>query len=93
MERLTYSEDLSKGTIPRSYWFITYLANIWKILTGIISDKIYELLDEREVLTEEQNGCKKGTRDTNDLMFIDKIVLKEAKRRKKKSSCMQGRVS
>ena len=59
------------------------MPNIWKILTGIISDKMHESLDERGVVTEEQKVCKKGARGTNDLIFIDKIVLKEAKRKRK----------
>ena len=86
-------EGLSKGTIPSSYRPITYLPSIWEILTGIISDKMYETLDERRVLTEEQNGCNKGARGTNDLVFIDKIVLKQAKRREKKSSYVLDRLS
>ena len=44
---------------------------------------MYESLDETDVLTEEQNGCKKGARDTNDLIFIEKMVLNEAKRKRK----------
>ena len=59
------------------------MPNIWKMLTGIISDNMHESLDERGVLTEEQKGCKKGARGTNDLIFIDKMVLKEAKRKRK----------
>ena len=42
-----------------------------------------ESLGERGVLTEEQKGCKEGARGTNDLIFVDKMVLKEAKRRRK----------
>ena len=76
-------KDLSKGTIPSNYRPITCLPNIWKILTRTISDKMYETLDETGVLIEDQKACKKGARVTNDLIFIGKIVLKEAKRRKK----------
>ena len=76
-------KDLSKRTIPSNYRPITCLPNIWKILTGIISDKMYESLDETGVLIEDQKGCKKGARVTNGLIFIDKMVLKEAKRTKK----------
>ena len=39
--------------------------------------------EERGVLTEEQKGCKKGARGANDLIFLEKIVLIEAKRRRK----------
>ena len=53
------------------------------VLTKIIFDKIYGSLDKRGVFNEEQKGCKKGTLGTNDLILIDKMVLKEAKRRRK----------
>ena len=56
---------------------------MWKILIGIISDKMYESLAARGALTKEQNGCKKGARGTNDLIFINKMVLKKAKGRRK----------
>ena len=46
-------KDFTKGTIPSNYRPITCLPNIWKILTRIVSNKMYEPLDERGVLTEE----------------------------------------
>ena len=74
-------KNLSKGKITSNYRPIASVVNIWKLLTRIISDKIYESLDERGVLSEEQKGCKKGAWGTNDLIFVDIMVLKEAKRR------------
>ena len=73
----------SKGTIPSKYRPITSLPNIWKILTEIIPDKTHEPLGVREVLLEGKKRFKKGAQGTNDLIFINKMVLKEAKRRKK----------
>ena len=35
------------------------------------------------MLTEEQKGCKRGSRGRNDLLYIDKKVLKEVKQRRK----------
>ena len=40
-------KDFSKGTVPSNCQPITCLPTIWKILTSIISDKIYKSLDER----------------------------------------------
>ena len=61
-------KDFIKGTIPSNYRPITCLPYIWKILAGIISDKMYESLDERRVLIEERKGFKKGARGINDLI-------------------------
>ena len=35
------------------------------------------------MLPEEQKGCRKGSRRTNDLLFIDRAVIKEVKSRNK----------
>ena len=35
------------------------------------------------MLPEEQKGCRKGPRGTNDLLYIDRAVIKEFKSRKK----------
>ena len=56
---------------------------MWKLLTGVIADQIYAHLDQEKLLPEEQKGCKKGPRGTNDLIFIDREVIKEVKSRNK----------
>ena len=43
---------------------------MWKLLTGLIADQIYRHLDQPKLLPEEQKGCRKGSRGTNDLIFI-----------------------
>ena len=64
--------DVTKGNIASNYRPITCLPFMWKILTGIIAEKVYKSLEERELLPEEQKGCRRGSRGTNDLLFIDK---------------------
>ena len=48
-----------------------------KLLTGVI--KIYAHLDQEKLLTEEQKACKKDSRGTNDLLYIDRAVIREVK--------------
>ena len=55
---------------------------MWKLLTGIIANQIYAHLDQ-ELLPEEQKGCRKGSRGTNDLLYIDRAAIKEVKCRNK----------
>lgn len=38
-------------------------------------------MDPVELLPEEQKGCKRDSRGTHDVIFVDKMVLKEVKRR------------
>ena len=56
---------------------------MWKLLTGVIADQIYVHLDQEKLLPEEQKGCRKGSRGTNDLLYIDRTVIKEVKSRNK----------
>ena len=46
---------------------------MWKMLTGIISREMYSFLETDEgLLPEEQKGCRRGSRGTNDQLYIDK---------------------
>ena len=74
-------KDKTKGSAPSNFRPITCLPLMWKLLTGVISKEVYGFLEDR--LPEEQKGCKKNSRGTHDLLFIDKMVLKNAKRNQK----------
>ena len=52
---------------------------MWKLLAGVITDQIYTHLDQEKLLLEEQKGRKKGSRGTNDLLYIDRSVFKDVK--------------
>ena len=56
---------------------------MWKLLAGVITDQIYTHLDQQKLLPEKQKGCRKGSRRTNDLLYIDRAVIKEVKSRNK----------
>ena len=76
-------KDKSKGNVASNYRPITCLPLMWKLLTGVIADQIYAHLDQEKLLPEEQKGCRKGSRGTNDLLYIDRGVIKENKSRNK----------
>ena len=56
---------------------------MWKLLTDVIADQIYAHLDKEKLLPEEHKGCRKGSRGTNDFIYIDRAVIKEVKSRNK----------
>ena len=62
---------------------------MWKLLTGVIADQIYAHLDQEKLLLEEQKGCRKGSRGTNDLLYINRAVIKEVKHRNKNLAMAQ----
>ena len=74
-------KDKSKDNVASNYRPITCLPLMWKLLTGVIAYQIY--LDQEKLLPEEQKGCRKGSRGTNDLLYIDRAVIKEVKSRNK----------
>ncbi len=65
---------------------ITCLPLAWKLLTGIFSDEIYRHLERQDLLPEEQKGCQRKSKGTGDLLYIDKMLLREVKNRKKNLS-------
>ena len=76
-------KDKSEGNVASNYRPITCLPLMWMLLTGAIADQIYAHLDQEKLLPEEQKGCRKGSRGTNDLLYIDRAVIKEVKSRNK----------
>ena len=56
---------------------------MWKLLTDVIADQVYAHLDHEKLLPEEKKGCRKGSRGTNDLLYIDREVIKEVMSRNK----------
>ena len=58
---------------------------MWKLLTGVIADQIYAHLDQEKLLLEEQKGCRKGSKGTNDLLYIYRAVIKSSLEIKKSS--------
>ena len=52
-------------------------------MSGVIVDQIYGHLDHQKLLPEEQKGCRKRSRRTNDLLYIDRAVIREVKSREK----------
>ena len=59
-------KDLTKGNAVANYRPIECLNLLWKLLTGIITDKLNEHLENKDLFPEEQKGCRRRSRDTND---------------------------
>ena len=76
-------KDLSKGTAPNNYCPITCLPRMPKILTAQIREKIYYSLTSRGLFPDEQKECRKGSRGTAELLYMDQHILNESKTRRK----------
>ena len=55
---------------------------MWKLITGIVADEMYNHLEENGILPEEQKGCHRNSRGSKDQLLIDKPIMKNCRRRK-----------
>ena len=78
-----FQKDPAKGIDVQNYRPIACLPLMWKLLTGIFADKIYDHLQSNNLLVDEQKGCRRQSRGTKDQLLIDREVLKEATRKKR----------
>ena len=74
-------KDENKGGEVSNYRPITCIPLLWKLFTGIISDEIYKHLEVNKALPDEQKGCRRSSRGTKDQLLIDKMVMRNCKRR------------
>ena len=75
-------KDPEKGSAVDNYRPISCLPLMWKLLTGILANEMYEFIEKNNIFPEEQKGCKRKSRGTKDQLLIDKAVLKDCKVRK-----------
>ena len=70
-----------QGTQADNYRPITCLPIMWKLLTGIMGEKLYQHLERNGMLADEQKGCRKRSRGAKDQLLVDKAILKNCRRR------------
>lgn len=73
-------KDPAKNAQASNYRPITCLPMMWKLLTGIMGEKLYHHLERNGLLIDEQKGCRKGSRGTKDQLLVDKAILKNFRR-------------
>ena len=54
---------------------------MWKLMTRMLAKKVYSQLERKNALPSEQKGFRKGSHGTKDQLLIDKMVLRNFKRR------------
>ena len=70
-------KDKEKGSMASNFRPITCLPQMWKLLTGIMSNDLYQHLENTNLLPDEQKGCRQNSRGTKDQLLIDKMIIKE----------------
>ncbi len=75
-------KDTRKGNIPSNYRPITCLPIIYKVMTSMISESVYEHLTRNNMIPWEQKGCARRSRGTKDQLLLDKSIMKDSRERK-----------
>ena len=74
-------KDKETGPVATNFRPITCLLFMWKLLTGVMSDEIYQHLESNRLLPSEQKDCRRNSRGTKDQLLIDKMIIGNCKRR------------
>ena len=72
--------------IPKNYRPIACLPTNFKILTSIITDRLYSHLEKEAIMAQEQRGGKKDCYGCKDQLMINNAILENCKKRKKNLS-------
>ena len=72
--------------IPKNYRPIACLPTTFKILTSVITDRLYSHLEKEAIMTSEQTGGKKDCYGCKDQLMLNNSIIENCKRRKKNLS-------
>ena len=65
--------------MPKVLQTLDCLLTVYRLLTAVISDKVYGHCKLNNIFTEEQTGCCFNSLGFKDLATIDSIVVSKAK--------------
>jgi len=86
-EGTTYLLSKSEDTkTPNNYRPITCLTITYKILTSIITERMYTFLEHNSILPQEQKGCKRNSYGCKDQLLINKMILENCKKKNRNLS-------
>ena len=74
-------KDPGKGNVVNNYRPISCLTLMWKLMTRIIVNSVYEYRKMYNLPLVEQKGCRRNSRGTKNQLLIDKMVLNDCKKR------------
>lgn len=80
----TYIQPKNRKTEnPANYRPITCLQTLYKIITAAICKKIDKHLQEYNIMTEEQKGCRKNSQGCKEQLIIDSIIMKQTEKQQR----------
>ena len=64
---------------PSQYRPITCLPTLYKLFSAILCNKVYYHLEENQILTMEQKGCRRRAMGCKEQAIVDSIILEQAR--------------
>ena len=86
--RTTLIHKKGPTDVASNYRPITCLPTIFKLMTLVMTDRIYSHVTTNYILPFEQKGCRRKARGCKDHLLLDKAIIEDSKRKKKKVSYM-----
>ena len=86
LETITSIFKKGRRKNPSNYRGISLLSNLGKVLTGILNIRVVRWVEEEFILSECQEGFRKG-RSTVDYIFVLKTIVDKFLARKKDRFC------
>ena len=74
-------KDPAKGNVVDNYRSISCLPLMYKLMIGMLPDKMHSHLEKENVLPTEQKRCCKRSPETIYQLLIDKTVLRKCRKR------------
>ena len=69
--------------IPKNYWPITCLPTTFKILTSVVTHRLYNHMEKESIMTPEQRQGKREFYGCKGQLMINNAILENCKKRKK----------
>ena len=86
--RTTLIHKKGETSNAKNYRPITCLPTYYKLITSVLTNRLYNWVSENDILPYEQKGCRRKARGCKDHLLLDKTIMEDAKRKKKNVSFM-----
>ena len=73
--RILMQKEREKDKATSNYKSTTCLPSVSKLLRGVIAEEICKFLDTNLLKPQEQKECTRKSRETNDVLFLDKSII------------------
>ena len=71
---------------PKNWRPIACLPSMYKLLTSILADQLYNHCAANNIMAPEQRGCRRGARGCKDHLMVNKAILEDAHKSQKNLS-------